>query len=167
MMGDDDYPCTNCNDEWWVCENHLTTPWGGGDGCCGGAGAPCPVCCPERTYADPIAPNNSHALSGVEMIHCPFCGGKAELTGHDPRASERWVTCRICGACSGKAPTAPQAVSRWSARVFPPKHQYWGAGEPGCPWDIKASNGELYMLRCKVCGNEDARDTICHAKTTS
>ncbi len=36
--------CTNCNGEGWVCENHLTKPWGGGFDCCGGAGAPCPCC---------------------------------------------------------------------------------------------------------------------------
>lgn len=45
----------------------------------------------------------------------------------------------------------------------PPKHAYWGAGETDCPPDIKAGNGELHTLRCKVCGNEDARNTRCHA----
>ena len=43
----------------------------------------------------------------------------------------------------------------------PPKHRYWGAGEPDCPRELKAGNGELHTLRCKVCGNEDARSTIC------
>ena len=47
------------------------------------------------------------------------------------------------------------------ARRNPPKHRYWGAGEPDCPSDIKAGNGELHTLRCKVCGNEDARDQVC------
>jgi hypothetical protein len=47
------------------------------------------------------------------------------------------------------------------ARTAYPKHQYWGAGEPDCPSDIKASNGELWKLRCKVCGNEDSRDEMC------
>lgn len=37
--------CRNCAGEGWVCENHLDMPWQGGDQtCCGGAGAPCPVC---------------------------------------------------------------------------------------------------------------------------
>ncbi len=27
------------------------------------------------------------------------------------------------------------------------KHDYWGAGEPDCPKDIKSSNGELHTLR--------------------
>jgi hypothetical protein len=44
-------PCRNCNGEQWVCEDHLDTPWAGGDGCCGGAGAPCPVCCPLMANA--------------------------------------------------------------------------------------------------------------------
>ncbi len=36
--------CDNCAGELWVCEEHTDTPWGDGDGCCGGAGAPCPEC---------------------------------------------------------------------------------------------------------------------------
>jgi hypothetical protein len=39
------------------------------------------------------------------------------------------------------------------ASCFPlPRHRVWGAGEADCPADIKASNGELHTLRCKVCG---------------
>ena len=45
-------PCRNCAGREWVCENHRDTPWTGlgdpdEDECCGGAGAPCPVCSPE------------------------------------------------------------------------------------------------------------------------
>lgn len=40
------------------------------------------------------------------------------------------------------------------------KHVYWNAGEPDCPRDIKASNGELHALRCKVCG-QDGSQGIC------
>jgi hypothetical protein len=37
--------CILCADTGWVCENHLTRPWGGPNACpCGGAGAPCPMC---------------------------------------------------------------------------------------------------------------------------
>lgn len=43
----------------------------------------------------------------------------------------------------------------------PPKHVYWGAGEPDCPKDIKAKNGELHTLKCKVCGLENPRDSAC------
>lgn len=40
------YRCVHCRDSGWVCENHLSTPWGDGDGChCGGAGTNC-VCNP-------------------------------------------------------------------------------------------------------------------------
>ena len=35
------------------------------------------------------------------------------------------------------------------------KHVYWGAGEVNCPQDIKAPNGELHTLRCKVCGQDN------------
>lgn len=45
----------------------------------------------------------------------------------------------------------------------PPKHLYWGAGEPDCPRDIKAPNGELHTLKCKVCGLETPRDSACRA----
>lgn len=47
------------------------------------------------------------------------------------------------------------------AALDPPKHQFWGAGEPDCPREIKAGNGELHTLRCKVCGQDDPRDDRC------
>jgi hypothetical protein len=43
----------------------------------------------------------------------------------------------------------------------PPKHKFWGAGDPDCPREIKAGNGELHTLRCKVCGLDNPRDEIC------
>jgi len=49
------------------------------------------------------------------------------------------------------------------AALNPLKHQYWGAGEPDCPRDIKAGNGELHTLRCKVCGQDNPRDDRCLA----
>jgi hypothetical protein len=48
----------------------------------------------------------------------------------------------------------------------PPRHRFWGAGEPDCPRDIKAGNGELHTLRCKVCGQDDPRDNFCRAALT-
>ena len=47
------------------------------------------------------------------------------------------------------------------ALANPPKHKYWGAGEPDCPREIKCGNGELHTLRCKVCGQDNPRDQIC------
>lgn len=35
-----------------------------------------------------------------------------------------------------------------------PRHRFWGAGEPDCPADLKAPNGELHTMRCKVCGDD-------------
>lgn len=43
----------------------------------------------------------------------------------------------------------------------PPRHEYWGAGEPECPKEIKAANGELHTLRCKRCGQDSPRSPIC------
>lgn len=45
-----------------------------------------------------------------------------------------------------------------------PRHKFWGAGEPDCPQDIKASNGELHTMKCKVCGDGWRKSTdICFA----
>jgi hypothetical protein len=49
----------------------------------------------------------------------------------------------------------------------PPKHRFWGAGEPDCPREIKAGNGEIHTLRCKVCGEDSPRDEICRAKVSA
>lgn len=43
----------------------------------------------------------------------------------------------------------------------PPKHIFWRPGEPDCPREIKAGNGELHTMRCKVCGQDSPRDAIC------
>lgn len=42
-----------------------------------------------------------------------------------------------------------------SARRAPRKHAYWRAGDADCPGEIKAPNGELHTLRCKVCGMDN------------
>lgn len=34
-----------------------------------------------------------------------------------------------------------------------PRHDFWGPNEPGCPPELKAPNGELCDMRCKVCGD--------------
>lgn len=34
-----------------------------------------------------------------------------------------------------------------------PRHKFWGAGELDCPQELKAPNGELHTMRCKVCGD--------------
>lgn len=47
----------------------------------------------------------------------------------------------------------------------PPAHRFWGAGEPDCPSDIKAGNGELHTLRCKACGQDNPRNDRCHRLT--
>lgn len=47
------------------------------------------------------------------------------------------------------------------ARSSLPKHRFWGAGEPDCPREIKAGNGELHTLRCKRCGLDNPREELC------
>lgn len=46
LVGSARLPCAICHGEGWVCEDHRDTAWGGGDACCGGAGAPC-KCSPD------------------------------------------------------------------------------------------------------------------------
>lgn len=46
------------------------------------------------------------------------------------------------------------------ARAFR-KHDFWGAGEADCPQEIKAGNGELHTLRCRVCGEDNPRNENC------
>jgi hypothetical protein len=43
--------CRNCGALELVCENHRDKPWRAGIGCECGAGAPCPVCQPDRAAA--------------------------------------------------------------------------------------------------------------------
>lgn len=55
------------------------------------------------------------------------------------------------------------------AEMAEAKHDFWRAGDPDCPRDIKAGNGELHTLRCKRCGLDSPRGQICSpasSKTT-
>jgi hypothetical protein len=40
------------------------------------------------------------------------------------------------------------------------RHEYWYAGQPDCPPELKAG-GELHTLKCKVCGQENPRSSVC------
>ena len=47
------------------------------------------------------------------------------------------------------------------------KHDFWTAGDPNCPREIKAGNGELHTLRCKNCGRGmNARERFCLPSAT-
>lgn len=46
------------------------------------------------------------------------------------------------------------------------KHTYWSAGETECPSEIKAGNGEITKLLCKVCGDVNTRSRFCLPDTT-
>ena len=61
-------------------------------------------------------------------------------------------------------PTAEASGLLAQALVFlgdPPHHDFWSAGDPGCPADVKAGNGELHTLRCKRCGQDSPRSHVC------
>ena len=73
--------------------------------------------------------------------------------------TDEWV--QDCFARHREASIAPYVEALRKAREaieHPSKHRFWGAGEPDCPPDIKAGNGELHTLRCKVCGTEKVSD---------
>ena len=56
----------------------------------------------------------------------------------------------------GIAPAAAPALRR---------HKFWGAGERDCPPELKAPNGELHTMRCKVCGDAWRKSTdVCFGK---
>jgi hypothetical protein len=59
------------------------------------------------------------------------------------------------------SPVPRGALQPTISEAKPPKHKFWGAGEDDCPADIKARNGELHSLRCKVCGETNPRDQFC------
>jgi len=53
------------------------------------------------------------------------------------------------------------AVAESAVEIFYRRHVFWGAGEPDCPKEIKAPNGEIHSMRCKVCGMTNPRDREC------
>ena len=69
-----------------------------------------------------------------------------------------------CAALQARAEAAEAENARLREAINnPPKHDFWGSGEPDCPREIKARNGELHTLRCKICGIDNPRDDICRA----
>lgn len=78
------------------------------------------------------------------------------LEANKDDSSLGWLACRIVEAHEA-------AIA--SVLADPPRHKFWGAGETDCPSDLKAGNGELHTLRCKVCGEENLRNDICRAQT--
>jgi hypothetical protein len=102
------------------------------------------VCdCPTNCGFDP---NNRAALSRVAKPRCAWCN--AVPTAHNLDGDD------LCVECCHK-------WVRNEGLDAQTKHRFWGAGEPDCPRDIKASNGELWKLRCKVCGQDSPRDDRC------
>ena len=91
-------------------------------------------------------------------------------------SSEFRVSCASCPMSGPWADTIAEAKAAWNTRPAdpkvekllafienPPRHIFWGAGEPDCPKEIKASNGEIWKLRCKSCGQDNPKDAICRA----
>lgn len=111
----------------------------------------------------------------TELLPCPFCGSTASFTEDNSPIRDN-KTVWLVGCDSEDCPAMPllcgnarkvDAAKAWNSRTASvdrkaiavevirsaPKHKFWGAGEPDCPREIKAPNGELHTLRCKNCDN--------------
>lgn len=55
------------------------------------------------------------------------------------------------------------AALRSQGQAVDAKHEYFYAGQPDCPADVKAPNGELHTLRCRRCGQDNPRGTCAPA----
>jgi hypothetical protein len=84
-----------------------------------------------------------------------------------PEEAQEWADEFITGPIAALVARAEAAeVENKRLKEFitsPPKHKFWGAGEKDCPREIKAPNGELHTLKCKVCGVENPVDNVCRA----
>ncbi len=65
------------------------------------------------------------------------------------------------GPLSAAHPDDQNAMRGIIATLFA-RHEYWGAGEQDCPKEIKAGNGELHTLMCKVCGQKKPKSQHCN-----
>lgn len=103
---------------------------------------------------------DDNAIEGIAnelyTTYCAAVGGKA-FNG-DPLPD--WPTFRRDPKKS-KQSDAWIASAHKAAEIFSREHVFWGAGEPDCPNEIKAPNGELHTLQCKVCGCRNARNRVC------
>jgi len=74
-----------------------------------------------------------------------------------------WLKTGVRKPCIVSDPHGLWQYNAWSYEVTeePPKrHEYWYAGQPDCPPELKAG-GELHTLKCKVCGQENPRSSVC------
>lgn len=54
-------------------------------------------------------------------------------------------------------------AAKSAAPVSQAKHDFWYAGQPDCPPELKAGC-EIHTLKCKVCGMENPRTPFCVAR---
>lgn len=103
---------------------------------------------------------DSNAIEGIAnelySIYCKAVGGKAFNGDSLPD----WPTFRT-DPNKSKQSNAWIACAHKAAEIFGREHVIWGAGEPDCPKEIKAPNGELHTLQCKVCGSQSPWGRIC------
>lgn len=112
-----------------------------------------------------------NAITGKEMVskaatddyrigHERIFGKKGAQSAEEQKVCE---ACRNTGAIHCSDPV--NCGGPWSDPLPEPvhdkAHKFWGAGEPDCPADIKAPNGELTVLRCKRCNQEKPFSNVC------
>lgn len=61
--------------------------------------------------------DKSEAMSGVELLPCPFCGGNATMWGACGQAPEQWVKCDRCAASGDTSSGEDRAAKKWNRRA--------------------------------------------------
>jgi len=137
---------------------------------------------PERLAELDAAAPIIDAATDLECLIMEICGDVAELPDRTSPEDQpdmmmvnfeelRIILDTRLTPCVSAYPDLKAHIAALEAEVArmrealrnPPKHVYWGAGEPDCPRDILAGNGELHTLRCKVCGKGLSEGRICLA----
>ena len=99
----------------------------------------------ERCLHPPTATGKSEGALSRIMADDRLARARSKLSAHELQL--------MIGHCRAAMATA-------QARA---EHDYWMPGDPDCPREIKAPNGELHTLRCKVCGVDNPRGNGCLA----
>lgn len=102
----------------------------------------------------------SQVIEGIanELYHtyCAAVGWKAFNGDSLPD----WKTFRNDPKKTAQA-TAWISTALNAVEIMRREHIFWGAGEHDCPKDLKAPNGQLHTLQCKICGCRNPRDRVC------
>jgi Lar family restriction alleviation protein len=52
----------------------------------------------------------------VQLLPCPFCGGKADILSAAGNICDYWITCANCGADGSCEDTRAETIAAWNTR---------------------------------------------------